>query len=132
MSFARTNYIRGQPTGSFMFEQPTSFARIYAQTTCLTSYARTPSSRDLDLHHKQELHCCSLHHTKMQVRSIKSNSSFQKKYTTSQLTRGNIFFLNCTQLHARLHPTKPRDHTRSHTGAAPRSALPINGTSYPI
>ena len=69
---------------------------------------------------------------KMQVISIKSNSSFQKKHTTSQIESGNIFCLGCTQRHAGLHPTKPRDHTLPHTKVAPRSALPINGTSCPI
>ena len=44
-----------------------------------------PLSRDLNLDHILELHFSSLHHTKMQVRSIKSNSSFQKKHTTSQI-----------------------------------------------
>ena len=44
-----------------------------------------PLSRDLNLDHILELHYSSLHHTKMQVESIKSNSSFQKKYTTSQI-----------------------------------------------
>ena len=41
--FMRTNYIRGQPTGSITSQKPMSFTRIYAQTTCLTDYARTPS-----------------------------------------------------------------------------------------
>ena len=40
---------------------------------------------DLDLDHKLDIHCSSLHHTKMQVKSIKSNSSFHKKHTTSQI-----------------------------------------------
>ena len=42
-------------------------------------------SRDIDLDHILELHFSSLHHTKMQVISIKSNNSFQKKLTTSQI-----------------------------------------------
>ena len=79
-----------------------------------------PLSRDLDLDHKLELHCSSLHHNKMQVRSIKSNSSFQKKHNTSQIASGNIFCLGCTQCHAGLFL------------ATPRSALPINGTACPI
>ena len=45
-----------------------------------------PISRDLNLDHKLELHRSSLHHTKIQVKSIKSNSIFQKKHTTSQIT----------------------------------------------
>ena len=44
-----------------------------------------PLSRDLDMDHILELHYSSLYHTKMQVKSIKSNSSFQKKHTTSQI-----------------------------------------------
>ena len=44
-----------------------------------------PLSRDLDLDHILELHRSSLQHTKIQVRSIKSNSSFQKKHNTSQI-----------------------------------------------
>ena len=91
-----------------------------------------PLSRDLNLDHIPELHCSSLHHTKLQVISSKSNSIFQKKHTTSQIASGNIFCLSCTHLHAGLHPTKPRDHTWSHTEIAPRSALPINGTACPI
>ena len=86
-----------------------------------------PLSRDLDLDHYS-----SLHHTQMQVKSTKSNSSFQKKHTTSQIVSGNIFFLSFTQHHAGLHPAKPRDHTWSHTKVSPRSALPINGTAFPI
>ena len=58
----------------FMLRQPISPAML-----------ELPLSRDLDLDHKLELHCSSLHHTKMQVRSIKSNSSFQNKHTTSQI-----------------------------------------------
>ena len=46
-----------------------------------------PLSIDLDLDHKLELQCSSLHHTKMQFRSIKSNSSFQNKYTTYQIVK---------------------------------------------
>ena len=105
---------------------------FYAQTTCLTAKLEHPLSRDLNLDHILELHCSSLHHTKMQVRSSKSNSSFQKKHITSQIASGNIFCLSCTQRHARLHPAKPGDHTWSHTEVAPRSALPINGTTFPI
>ena len=58
----------------FMLRQPVSPAMLELSL-----------SRDLDLDHILELHCSSLHHTKMQVRSIKSNSSFQKKHTTSQI-----------------------------------------------
>ena len=43
MSFTWSDYIRGQPKGLITSEQPMSFTRIYAQTTCLTSYDRTPS-----------------------------------------------------------------------------------------
>ena len=43
----------------------------------LPAMLELPLSRDLDLDHKLELHCSSLHHTKMQVKSIKSNSIFQ-------------------------------------------------------
>ena len=58
----------------FMLRQPVSLSNL-----------ELPLSRDLDLGHILELHCSSPHHTKMQVRSIKSNSSFQKKHTTSQI-----------------------------------------------
>ena len=56
-----------------MSEQPTSFARIYAQTTYLLAMLEFPLSRDLDLYHKLELHCSSLHHTKnaSQINQIK-------------------------------------------------------------
>ena len=91
-----------------------------------------PLLRDLDLDHILELHCSSLHHTKMQFRSTKSNCSFQRKHTTSQIASGNIFCLRGTQLHVGLHPAKPRDQTWSHTEVAPWSSLPINGTSCPI
>ena len=57
-----------------MLRQPVSLAML-----------ELPLSRDIDLDHKQELHYSYLHHTKMQVGSIKSNSSFQKKHTTSQI-----------------------------------------------
>ena len=58
-----------------------------------------PLSRDLDLDHILELHYSFLYHTKTQVGSIKSNSSFQKKHTTSQIASGKIFFLGYTQCH---------------------------------
>ena len=58
----------------FMLRQPVSPTML-----------ELPLSRDLNLDHILELHCSSLHHTKMQVRSIKSNSSFQNKHTTSQI-----------------------------------------------
>ena len=90
--------LRASP--GFMLGQPVSPAML-----------ELPLSRDLNLHHKLELHCSSLHHTKMQVRSIKSNSSFQKKHTTSQIASANILCLGCTQCHAGLHPAKPRAHT---------------------
>ena len=59
---------------NFMLRQPVSPAML-----------ELPLSRNLDLDHILELHYSSLHHMKMQVRSIKSNSSFQKKHTTSQI-----------------------------------------------
>ena len=58
----------------FMLRQPVSLVML-----------ELPLSRDLDLDHILELHCSSLHYTKMQVKSIKSNSSFQKKDNTSQI-----------------------------------------------
>ena len=84
-----------QALPGFMLRQPVSSAML-----------EIPFLRDLNLDN-----CSSLHHTKMQVRSTKSNSSFQKKHTTSQIASGNIFCLSCTQRHAALHPAKPRDHT---------------------
>ena len=68
----------------------------------------------------------------MQVRLVKSNSSFQKKHTTFQITSGNIFFLGCTQRHAGLHPAKPVAHTGSQTEEATQGALPLSGVSFPV
>ena len=59
-----------------MFRQPVSPTML-----------ELPLSRDLNLDHILELHCSSLHHAKKQVRSIKSNSIFQKKHTTSQIVK---------------------------------------------
>ena len=103
----RLSHLRASP--GFMLGQPVSLAIL-----------ELPLSRNLDLDHKLELHCSSLHHTKMQVRTTKSNSSFERKHTTSQIASGNIFFLGCTQCHAGLLP------------ATPRSALLLNGTACPI
>ena len=94
----RLSNLRASP--GFMLRQPV-----------LPAMLELPLSRDLDLDHKLELHCSSLHHTKIEVKSIKSNSSSQKKHTTSQIASGNIFFLSYTQHHVGLHTTKPRDHT---------------------
>ena len=106
-----------------------SFTRIYAQTTYLTSYARSPYfERSWYGSQTGASLLPSTSYKKMKVKSIKSNSSFQKKHTTSQIESGNIFFLRCTQCHVGLHPSEPRDHTQSHTEVAPQSALPINGT----
>ena len=88
--------LRASP--GFMLKQPVSPTML-----------ELPLSRDLDLDH-----CSSLHHRKMQVKSTKSNSIFQRKHTTSQIASGNIFFLRCTHCHVRLLP------------ATPRSTLPIN------
>ena len=115
----RLSNLRALP--GFMLRQPAS-----------SDMLELPLSRDLDLDHILELHCSSLHHTKMQVRSSKSNSRFQKKHTTSQIASYKIIYLSCTQRHAWLHPAKLRDHTWSHTEVASRSALPISGTACPI
>ena len=58
--------------------------------------------------HKLELHCSSLQHTKMKVRSIKSNTSFQKKHTNSQIaekvaTYFSLDVLSATQDYFLLH-----------------------------
>ena len=58
-----------------MLRQPVSLAIL-----------ELPLSRNLDLDHILELHCSLYIIQKMQVRSIKSNISFQKKHTTSQIT----------------------------------------------
>ena len=92
-----------------------------------------PLLRDLDLDHILELHYSSLHHTKMQVRSIKSDSSFKKTYylTTSQES-GKIFFLGCMQRHTGLHPSKPVDHTISQTEGETQGDISLSGASCPI
>ena len=59
-----------------------------------------PLSRDLNLDHILELHYSSLYHTKMQVRSIKLNSIFQKKHTTSQIAKKVATYFALTVLSA--------------------------------
>ena len=71
-----------------MSQQPTSFVKILCSDNLshqLCQNSSLPLSRDLDMDHILELHCSSLHHTKIQARSTKSNSIFQKKHTTSQI-----------------------------------------------
>ena len=64
----------------------------------------------------------------MQVISIKSNSSFQKKHTTTNSrASGNIFFLGCTQHHGGLHPARPVGHIGSQTQEATQGALLLSG-----
>ena len=65
-----------------------------------TAMLELPLSRDLDLEHIPELHCSSLHHTKMQVRSIKSNSSFQKKHTISEIAEQVATYFSSAVLNA--------------------------------
>ena len=85
-----------------------------------------PLLRDLDLDHKLELHCSSLH---KKCKSYQSNKKLSSKtyYLTNNRLSGNIFFLNCTQHHVGLHPTKPATHTGSQTEEESQGALPLSG-----
>ena len=79
--------------------------------------------------HILEIHHSSLHHTKIQVRLIKSNSIFQKKHTTSQIAEQVATYFASVVLSAMLHPAKPVAHIGSQTEEATQGSLLLSGAT---